>query len=269
MAEQPSVTSPPSDDASTVRVRVDGPVATITLNTPERLNALDVPMLRDLLESVQRLDADPRVRVIGLAGSGRGFCSGADIGTGDLADAGLDGTLYALGDLARAMIASDTPLVALVHGVAAGAGLSIALACDYVLASDRASFVLAFARIGLMPDGGATALVAANIGRARAMRMALTGEKVDATTAERWGLVSELVAHKDFDARAAALLEELAGRGPLSAAATRQAINAATLDLDGALTREEVGQSRLLGTSDFAEGVTAFREKRSARFSGA
>jgi len=158
MAEQPSVTSPPSDDASTVRVRVDGPVATITLNTPERLNALDVPMLRDLLESVQRLDADPTVRVIGLAGSGRGFCSGADIGTGDLADAGLDGTLYALGDLA--------------------------------------------------------------------------------------------------------------GRGPLAAAATRQAVNAATLDLDGALTREEAGQARLLGTSDFAEGVTAFRERRSASFTG-
>ena len=143
------------------------------------------------------------------------------------------------------------------------------LAAEFGLTESQATLAVSVATGALALSVLPWAAWGDRVGRARAMRMALTGEKVDATTAERWGLVSELVAHKDFDARAAALLEELAGRGPLSAAATRQAINAATLDLDGALTREEVGQSRLLGTSDFAEGVTAFREKRSARFSGA
>lgn len=251
-----------------VLVSLEGAVGRITLNAPDRLNALDVPMLTALEAAVRTLDADPGVRVIALAGTGRGFCSGADIGTGDLADAGLDDTLHALGSLVRVMADCATPLVALVHGVAAGAGLSLALACDYVLAGSRASFVLAFARIGLMPDGGATALVAASVGRARAMRMALTGEKVDASTAADWGLVSELVDAEAFDARAAEVLAELAGRAPLAVAATRRAINAAALDLDAAIAREELGQTDLLATADFVEGVTAFREKRSARFDG-
>jgi enoyl-CoA hydratase len=251
-----------------VLVSLEGAVGRITLNAPDRLNALDVPMLTALEAAVRTLDADAGVRVIALAGTGRGFCSGADIGTGALADAGLDGTLHALGGLVRVMADCATPLVALVHGVAAGAGLSLALACDYVLAGSRASFVLAFARIGLMPDGGATALVAASVGRARAMRMALTGEKVDASTAADWGLVSELVEAEAFDARAAEVLAELAGRAPLAVAATRRAINAAALDLDAAIAREELGQTDLLATADFVEGVMAFREKRAARFDG-
>lgn len=223
-AETPSPTSTSPD---TVLVDVEGSIGRVTLNAPDRLNALDPQMLDELVQAVARLDSDEDVRVIALAGAGRGFCAGADIGTRDVRGEDLDATLYGLGDLVRALQESDTPVVALVHGVAAGAGVSLALACDYVLASDAASFVLAFARIGLMPDGGATALVAANIGRARALRLALTGEKLDAVTAGEWGLVSEVVPGAEFDTRVQALLTQLAGAAPLAAAATREAINAA------------------------------------------
>lgn len=250
-----------------VRVVVEGAVGRITLAAPDRLNAVDAAMLFAVADAVRRLDADPAVRVIALTGEGRGFCAGADLGSGtDLAGQVDSSTLDGAGDAVRALTGSATPTVALVNGVAAGVGVSLAIACDYVVASEAASFVLAFARIGLMPDGGATALVAASIGRAKAMRMALTGEKVDATTAERWGLVAECVPADGFVDRGEALLAQLAASAPAAAAATTSAINAATLDLASALTIEERDQLRLLASADFREGVAAFQEKRPARF---
>ncbi|MGB7820084.1 MAG: enoyl-CoA hydratase-related protein, partial [Ornithinibacter sp.] len=185
------------DTPSTVIVENAGPVGRITLNAPERLNAVDPQMCDAVASAVRAFDADPEVRVIALTGAGRGFCSGAPLS----ADGATGGTLLAGADLVRALLGSRTPVVALVNGVAAGIGVPMALACDYVVASDAASFVLAFARIGLMPDGGATALVAASVGRARAMRLALTGEKLPATTAEEWGLVAECVPTDGFATR--------------------------------------------------------------------
>jgi len=258
------------------RVRTDttGPVARITLDDPDRLNAVDAEMLDALADAVGRLGADPAVRAIAVAGAGRGFCAGANLGGG--ADEGADevasrvdtSTLDAAVRAVRAIVDCPVPTVALVHGVAAGVGVSVALACDYVLVSDVGSFVLAFARIGLMPDGGATALVAASIGRARAMRMALTGEKVDGATAADWGLASECVAAAAFDERATALLDQLAASAPEAARLTAAAVNAASLDLEPAFEREDSGQTRLLGTDDFREGVAAFLDKRPARFGG-
>ena len=251
-----------------VVVTVDGPVGRVTLDDPDHLNAVDTSMLDALADAVTHLSADPEVRVIVLEGAGRGFCAGANLSGGaDGVGAEVDtGTLEAVGRAIRAIVGSRTPTVALVHGVAAGVGVSLAVACDYVLAGEAASFVLAFARIGLMPDGGATALVAASVGRTRALRMAMTGEKVDGRTAEAWGLVSECVADEDFPARAAALLAQLAGSAPEAAARTSAAINAASLDLDAALETEEAGQAELLAGADFREGVAAFLAKRPARF---
>jgi len=224
-------------------------------------------MLDAVADAVDSLGADPSVRAVVVTGAGRGFCAGANLAVGGDAPPQVGtGTLDAAGRAVRAIVDCPLPTVALVHGVAAGVGVSVALACDYVLASDAASFVLAFARIGLMPDGGATALVAASVGRARALRMALTGEKVDGATAAAWGLVAESVAADRFDDRAAELVARLAASAPESARETSAAINAATLDLEGALGREERGQARLLQSADFVEGVSAFLEKRPARF---
>lgn len=249
----------------------EGSVATVTLNAPERLNAVDAPMLDAVTAAVSSLDADPAVRVIAITGAGRAFCAGADLAVSDIGsakDEDLGATLFAAGHLARAIIGARTPTVALVRGVAAGAGVPLALACDYVLASESASFMLAFVKIGLMPDDGATALVAANIGRAKALRMALTGERVSAPVADSWGLISECVADDAYAERSRELLALLAASPPKAVAAATAAVTAAVLDLEAALTIEEAEQMALLRTADFREGVAAFLEKRPARFRG-
>ncbi len=176
------------------------------------------------------------------------------------------GVLDAGAKLVRAVMSSRTPVVALVHGVAAGIGVPMALACDYVLAADEAPFVLAFSRIGLMPDGGSTALVAASVGRARAMRLALTGEKLDGRTAAGWGLVAESVPADGFDARAAELLAAFAAGPTLALAETKAAVNAASVDVESALAREDVGQRALAVTEDHREGAAAFVGKRRPEF---
>lgn len=256
--------------AASVLIEVADGVARITLDEPDRLNAVDAPMLVAVASSVEAFADDPAVRVITLTGAGRGFCAGAnlavDLASGESVDSA---TLYAAGRAVRALVACPKPTLALVGGVAAGVGVSLALACDYVVASESASFVLAFAKIGLMPDGGATALVAASIGRARAMRMALTAEKVTAAVAAEWGLVAECVAASEFATRGDAVAAGLAASGPLAVSATKHAINGAALDLSAALSREEEDQARLLQSSDFREGVAAFQSKRTPSFHGA
>lgn len=256
-----------------VRYSVAGGIARVVLDAPERLNAVDPAMLDAVAGYVEAAGQESGVRVVAVTGSGRGFCSGANLAgpsVGSGADAGVveDGTLLGVSRVARALVGCPRPTVALVNGVAAGAGASMALACDYVLATASASFVLAFARIGLMPDGGATALVAANVGRARAMRMALTGEAVPAAVAAEWGLVAECVPDEDFGRRSEELLVRLAAFSPGAAAETKAAINGATLDLEAALAVEERGQTRLLGSADLREGVAAFLEKRPPVFRG-
>jgi enoyl-CoA hydratase len=169
----------------------------------------------------------------------------------------------------RAVVALDQPVVAGVHGVAAGVGCSLALACDLVVAGERASFLLAFTRIGLMPDGGATATVAASIGRARAMRMALLAEPLGAAAAHAAGLVSHLVPDGEVPATVDTLVERLLTGAPLALAATKRAVGAATLgELEMALERERTGQTVLLRTRDAAEGMRAFAQRRRPDFEG-
>ena len=250
-----------------LRISVEGPVARIVIDAPDRLNAVELGQLDAMTEAVLAFDADPEVRVIVVTGEGRGFCAGANLaGSGD--DPLDDRTLMAAGRLVRAMLGAGTPVLSLVNGVAAGVGLSIALAADYCLATASAKFVLAFSNIGLMPDGGGTGLVTANIGRARALRMALTAEKVDTATAERWGLVSEVVTDEEFAARGQALVERLAWLAPRSVAHTKSAITQAAVDVEAALRREEIGQSALIASEDFAAGVEAFFAKRTPTFHG-
>lgn len=259
-----SVSEQPPEPVARVGVRVEGAAGLVTLDAPHRLNAVDPQMCAAIVEGVRRLDADPAVRVIVLTGEGRGFCSGAP-----LSETGADmGVLDAGAEVVRTLLAARTPTLALVHGVAAGIGVPMALACDYVLAADEAPFVLAFTKIGLMPDGGSTALVTASIGRARALRLAMTGERLDGRTAADWGLVAESVPREELAARAEALLAELAAGAPLALAETTAAVNAACPDVEAALAREDAGQRRLAATADHLEGVAAFLDKRPAQFRG-
>ena len=245
-----------------VRVEADGAIGRITLDAPERLNAVDPEMCAAVVEAVLAFDDDPAVRVIVLTGEGRGFCSGAPL----TAEGAQMGVLEAGAALVRTLLASRTPVVALVHGVAAGIGVPMALACDYVLAADEAPFVLAFSRIGLMPDGGSTALVTAAVGRARAMRLALTGEALPGSAAAAWGLVAESVPAERFAERADELVAAFATGPTLALAETTAAVNAAALDVEAALAREDAGQRLLAGTEDHREGAAAFVGKRRPEF---
>ncbi|HET7389061.1 MAG TPA: enoyl-CoA hydratase [Nocardioidaceae bacterium] len=255
-----------------IRIDTDGRVLSLTMDRPGTLNALTEAMSERLAEELAAASTRPEIRVVVLRGAGAAFSSGADLSGQEphesresLGDTSLDRANRVI----RALVALDEPCVAVVEGVAAGVGCSIALACDLVVAAPSARFLLAFSRIGLMPDGGATATVAASVGRARAMRMALLAEPMSARTAYDAGLVSHLAEEGELERTVREIVERLASGPPLAYAATKRAVNDATLgDLDDALGRERVGQTALLRSRDVAEGIAAFRDKRPARFTG-
>lgn len=241
----------------------------LVLHRPEVLNALSDTLAGDLAAALEQAAADDEVRVVVLTGTGAAFSAGADISGEDAAAAFDARTLDRANRIIRAITTLDKPVVAAVNGIAAGVGCSAALAADLVVATESASFLLAFARIGLMPDGGSTATVAASIGRARAMRMALLAEPLTASEAYAAGLVARVVPDADFADEVARVVRRLAEGPPLAFAATKKAVNAATLDqLEPALEREHRGQAVLLRTADAAEGMRAFTDKRRPRFRG-
>lgn len=250
-------------------VLVEGGVLRLTLNRPDVFNALTAEMADDVARLVEEATARDDVRVVLVTGTGPAFSTGADISGADAHEHFDVTALDRANRIIRAIVNLDKPVVAAVNGVAAGVGCSAALAADIVVATESASFLLAFARIGLMPDGGATATVAAAIGRARAMRMGLLAEPLSAREAYDAGLVTHVTSDEEFDATVATLVRRLAAGPPLALAATKRAINAATLPhLDAALERERTGQTLLLRTSDVAEGMRAFTEKRRPEFRG-
>ncbi|MFI0090787.1 enoyl-CoA hydratase-related protein [Streptomyces bobili] len=256
-----------SDEMKTtggIRITREDAVLQVLLSRPERLNALRTKDLDELAEAIDRAADDSGVRVVLLAGEGRAFCSGADLG--DVVDTS---TVDAANRAVRALRHIGKPVVAAVGGAAAGVGCSLALACDLVIAKRSAYLLLAFAGVGLMPDGGATALVPAAVGRARAMRMALLGERVAAATAAEWGLIGQVADDDAFDATVASTLARLTAGPPLAYARTKRAINEAALPaLIRALKTERNGQAELLRSNDFAEGTAAFRDHRPPKFTG-
>jgi enoyl-CoA hydratase len=251
-------------------VRVEDGALRLTLNRPDVLNALSAAMADDLAAQVEEATASDEIRVVVLTGSGAAFCAGADI-SGTNAHEHFDvSALDRANRIVRAITTLDKPVVAAVNGIAAGVGCSAALAADLVVAAESASFLLAFARIGLMPDGGATATAAASIGRARAMRMALLADPLTAREAYDAGLVTHVASDEEFPELVETIVRRLAAGPPLAYAATKKAVNAATLGpLEGALERERTGQALLLRTDDAAEGMRAFGERRRPVFGGA
>ena len=250
-----------------VDTTVDDGVLRVTLNRPARMNAVKTETLEAIAEAFEKHADDPSVRVAVLTGAGRAFCSGADIAGRDLSAPPRADTIDAANRVTAAIRAFPRPVVGAVNGAAAGVGVSLALACDLTVAKESGYFLLAFTKIGLMPDGGASALVAASIGRARALRMALLAERFPAPEALAAGLIAEVYSDDEFDSAVETLVQRLADGPSTAFESTKNAINDATLtELDNAFAREREGQLALLGSADFAEGVTAFQEKRAANF---
>jgi len=255
---------------SEVEITRDGAVLTITLNRPDVLNALNRAVHAGLGAGLVAAQ-DPAVRAVVITGAGRGFCVGQDLqefgsGAGDVAQNLRDN--YHRNVLA--IRALEKPVIAAVNGAAAGAGMSLALACDARIAADSASFVPAFIKIGLVPDSGGTWLVRRLLGAARAFEWLTTGRRVDAEEARSWGLVNEVVPADELQTRAREVAELFAAMPTRAVWHTKRLLDAAEdSTFEEQLELEARTQAELTRTPDFAEGVAAFLEKRDARFTGA
>ncbi|WP_433059049.1 enoyl-CoA hydratase-related protein [Dactylosporangium sp. CS-033363] len=249
----------------TVRIAVDGPVATVTLNRPDRLNALDLGGMRLLASRLREVAGTPGVRCVVLTGEGRAFCAGADVSPAGAAGGGEDGRaiVAAANDVVLAVVRADIPVIAAVNGPTVGVGVSFAVACDAVVAADTSWFQVPFVRIGLTPDGGATHLLPAAIGRVRAARMALFAERVPAAAALEWGLVSDVVPAGELLEIAHALAAGTAGASREALRRTKLALRRADAEaLESAMQHELDDQGELLDGPDYAEGLAALRERR-------
>jgi len=261
----------------TILFEVEDGVATLTLNRPERLNSFNDRMhdeLRQALARVRAGRADGSVRVLVLTGAGRGFCAGQDLSDRNVAPGGEAVDLGASVEknykpLVLALRALELPVIAAVNGVAAGAGANIALACDLVFAARSASFIQAFCKLGLIPDTGGTWILPRLLGPARAMGLALLGDKVSAEQAEAWGMIWKCVNDEVLLPTVQALAAQLAQGPTFGFAQTKKAIwSSSTREFEAQLDVERDAMRACGGSHDYREGVAAFLEKRAPHFTG-
>lgn len=253
----------------TIGYALEGGVATVTLNRPDKMNSLNKAMRVELIEAMTRAPREARAVVI--TGAGRGFCSGQDLG--DAATFGEVNLERTLRDEYEPMLSAiydcPVPTVCAVNGAAAGAGCALALSADIVIAGRSASFIQAFARIGLIPDAGGTYWLPRLVGQARAMAMCLLADPVDATRAAEWGLIWEAVEDDALAPRAAEIAGRLAAGPTVALRLMKEALRRSSQnDLDTQLALEAELQGQAGKTRDFMEGVAAFLEKRKPSFEG-
>lgn len=275
MTDATAVSTAAAHDAVLYRTECNGAVAVVTLNRPQALNSFTRRMHQDLWAALDRAESDPAVRALVLTGAGRGFCAGADLSEFDItpgpnqverADPGPI-IEQAFNPTARRFATLKIPSVAAINGVAAGAGASLAMSCDIVIAAPNASFIQAFSKIGLIPDAGSSWLLPNRLGAARALALAMTGDKLSAAQAKDWGMIWDVA--DDALGAAIALAGRLSAMPTRALVATRELIQASsTRSFDEQLDVERQTQSALGRTHDYLEGVTAFLEKRPARFTG-
>ncbi|HEY2575341.1 MAG TPA: enoyl-CoA hydratase-related protein [Streptosporangiaceae bacterium] len=258
----------------TINLYRRGAAAKVELNRPERMNAWNTQFGFDLVDVVKATGEDASVRAVLITGAGRAFSSGADLK--DSPPRNEDGSpdLYSVlteryHPIITGIRRMPKPVVAAVNGAAAGIGLSLALACDLVLAAESAFFLLAFVNIGLVPDGGSSLLVPARVGFARAIEMAMLGNRIEARQALDWGLINRVWPDAELGDRAGELLEQLATGPTRSYAGTKRQLNNWLFQqMDAQLEFEAGIQQEMATSADFIEGVAAFAEKRQPRFSG-
>ncbi len=258
-----------------VKTAIDAGIGVITLSDPATLNAAGLDLMASLTAAFEDLAYGDKVRAIVITGEGRGFCSGANLSGGGAAGRATEALqgpnqslLRTFNPFVAAVRKSPKPLVSAVNGVAAGVGVSLAVVSDLVVAAESAYFLLAFRRIGLVPDGGATWMLPRLVGKARAMELMLLGEKLPAATAEQWGLINRCVPDAELMPKAMELARALAS-GPKSLGLTRNLVwDSLDFPWHAQLEAEAYAQGDAARSEDAREGIMAFAEKRPAQFKG-
>ena len=250
--------------------KVSDRIATITMNRPKSLNSMSLDMVEGFIRSLQEAETDSQVRVVVVTGSGRAFSAGGDLKTLDELHTTEERRQFIVkvGTIVKLIHDMSKPVIAMVNGVAAGAGFNLALACDMAYAADNAKFIQSFVNVGLSPDCGGFYYLAKAVGMAKAKELMLTARPVGAQEAEHLNLVNGVFAQEELEAATMKLAARLAEAAPLAVAMTKKAVNDYSASLEETLTFESLASSSLLGTVDFKEGVIAFAEKRAPRFLG-
>ncbi|NGQ94741.1 enoyl-CoA hydratase [Brevibacillus sp. SYP-B805] len=249
--------------------RYDG-VICATLNRPDALNALSRDMIEGLMDTIRTVKEDGTIRAMLLSGAGRSFCSGGDVKTmGQSSPPAVYDHIGRLNDLILAMAELDIPIVAAVHGFAAGAGVCLALACDQVVAAEDAKFVMSFSKVGLISDGGGLFFLPRTLGVYRAKELLFNAEPISAVTAKEWGMVNRVYPAANLQEEAMAYARKLAAGPSRAYSLIKKIANRALVsDLAAVLEMERSAQSMVASTHDHQEGVHAFVEKRPPRFEG-